>query len=157
MLPALTFCVVLLAGFYFVALGAAAFLAPPRAAAFLLGFARTARAHYLELTLRALAGGALVWQGPQMRFGPAFSGFGWLLILTTAGLAVVPWRWHRAFALRVVPYALRYPPVLGFAALLLGGLVLVGLRGGAAERGVAPDKAARASSAGTALCGPLCR
>jgi hypothetical protein len=157
MLATLTFGVVLLVGLYLVALAATAFLAPTRAAAFLLGFAGTARTHYLELTLRGLAGGAFVWQGPRMRFGPAFSGFGWLLMLTTAGLALVPWRWHRAFAQWAVPYALRYPPVLGLAALLLGGLVLVGLRGGAAERGVAADEAARPSSSVQAPRGPLRR
>jgi hypothetical protein len=136
-------------------LAATAFLAPSRAAAFLLGFAGTARTHYLELALRGLAGGAFVWQGPHMRFGSAFVGFGWLLLLTTVGLALVPWRWHRAFARRAVPYALRYPPVLGLAALLLGSLVLAGLRSGVAERGVAADEAAAASSPGMAPRGPL--
>jgi hypothetical protein len=92
-----------------------------------------------------------------MRFGSAFAGFGWLLVLTSAGLALLPWRWHRAFALRAVPYAVRYPPLLGLAALLLGGLVLTGLRGPAAERGVAAGDAARVSSAGPARRGPLRR
>jgi hypothetical protein len=155
MLDTLTFAVVLLVGAYLVALAATAFLAPSRAAAFLLGFARTARTHYVELALRGLAGGAFVWQGPQMRFSSAFAGFGWVLVLTTAGLTLVPWRWHRAFAQRAVPYAVRYPPLLGVAALLLGGLVLAGLRGGATERSVAADGAARVSSAGQAQRMPL--
>jgi hypothetical protein len=145
-LDILTFAVVLLVGVYLVALAATTFLAPSPAAANQLGFAGTARTHFLELALRGLAGGAFVWQGPQMRFGVAFSSFGWLLVVTSAGLALVPWRWHRTFAQRAVPYALRYPRLLGLAALLLGGSVLVGLRGGAAERGVAADKAAEASS-----------
>jgi hypothetical protein len=81
----LTFAVVLLAGLYLVGLAAAALLAPSRAAGFLLGFAGTARTHSLELALRGLAGGAFVWRGPQMRFGSVFAGFGWLLVLTSAG------------------------------------------------------------------------
>jgi uncharacterized protein YjeT (DUF2065 family) len=126
---------------YLVAFAATALLAPSRAAGFLLGLAGTARAHYLELALRGLAGAALVWQGPRMHFGSAFSGLGWLLVLTTAGLALVPWRWHRAFAQRAVPYALRHLRLLGLASLLAGGLVLAALRGSTAERGVAADRA----------------
>jgi hypothetical protein len=137
MLDTLAFVVVLLVGAYLVALAVTAFVAPSRAATFLLGFAGTARTHYVELVFRGLAGGAFVWQGPQMRVGDVFVGFGWMLVLTTAGLALVPWRWHRTFARRAVPYALRYPRLLGIAALLLGGSVLAGLRGGPAERGVA--------------------
>jgi hypothetical protein len=150
MLDTLTFVAVLLAGVYFVALAAAAVLAPARAAAFLLGFAGTARTHYLELALRGLVGSAFVWQGPRMGFGSAFAGFGWLLVLTTAGLAAAPWRWHRAFARRAVPYALRYPALLGLAALLLGGLVLAGLRGAANERG-GPPAATQAAEPGREL------
>jgi hypothetical protein len=128
MLDALAHALVLLVGAYLLALAATALLAPSRAAAFLLGFAGTARTHYLELVLRGLAGAAFVWHGPRMRVGHLFSGFGWLLLLTTAGLALVPWRWHRAFARRAVPHALRYPRVLGLAALLLGSLVLAALQ-----------------------------
>jgi uncharacterized protein YjeT (DUF2065 family) len=81
-----------------------------------------------------------------MRFGDAFVLAGWLLVVTTAGLALVPWRWHRAFAQRAVPYATRHLRWLGLACLLLAGLVLAALRAGAAERGVAADEAAHASS-----------
>jgi hypothetical protein len=124
MLHTLTLGIVLLAALYFVLLGAVALLAPARAARFLLGFAGTARTHYLELALRCVAGGAFVLQAPQMRFAGAFALFGWILLLTTAGLIAVPWRWHRALAQRVVPHATRHLPLVGVASLVLGGLVL---------------------------------
>jgi uncharacterized protein YjeT (DUF2065 family) len=156
MLHTLAFGGVLLVGLYLVGLAAAALLAPDRAARFLLGFAGTARAHYLELALRGLAGAAFVAHGPRMRFANAFVLAGWLLVVTTAGLALVPWRWHRTFAQRAVPYATRHLRWLGLASLLLAGVVLVALRAGAAERDVAAAKAAHAPPRGLALCGPPC-
>jgi uncharacterized protein YjeT (DUF2065 family) len=83
-----------------------------------------------------------------MRFGEAFVLAGWLLVVTTAGLALVPWRWHRAFAQRVVPHATRHLRWLGLASLLLAVLVLVALRASAADRNVAADRAAHASPRG---------
>jgi hypothetical protein len=128
MLDTLAYGGVLLVGLYLVGLAAAALLAPAGAARFLLGLAGTARAHYVELALRGLAGAAFVRHGPQMRFGDAFVLLGWLLVVTTAGLALVPWRWHRAFAQRAVPYATRHLRWLALGSLLLAGLVLVALR-----------------------------
>ena len=124
MVDTLTLGIVLLVGVYFVTLAAVAMFAPCQAKRFLLGFAGTARAHYIELTLRAAAGGAFVLQAPRMPVASAFAVFGWLLLLTTGGLAVLPWRWHRAFAQRAVPYATRRLALVGAASLVLGGLVL---------------------------------
>ncbi len=133
MLHALTLTIVLLAGLYLVTLAAVAIVAPPRAARFLLGFAGTARMHYLELALRGIAGGAFVLQAPRLPAASVFALFGWMLLLTTAGLAVLPWRWHQAFAQRAVPYATRHLTLVGVASLVLGGVVLAAaFAGGAA-------------------------
>jgi len=54
-----------------------------------------------------------------------------VLVVTSAALLLVPWQWHRRFAGRAVPQALRFLPLIGICSLLLGGLVLVAaLRGG---------------------------
>jgi len=124
MLP-FSFPLVLLSGLYFVLLAATALLAPARATRFLLGLAQTARTHYLELGLRALAGGAFILQAPAMRFEQTFAAFGWVLLVTTAGLLLVPWRWHQAFAKRVVPHATRHLIPVGLVSLALGGFVWV--------------------------------
>lgn len=124
MIASITLGIVLLAGLFLVALAAVTLASPPHAARFLLGFAATARLHYCELALRGLAGGAFVLRAPHMRFGSAFAVAGWVLLLTTAVLALVPWRWHRAFARRVVPYAVRHLRAVGAASLVLGALVL---------------------------------
>lgn len=115
--------IVLLAGLYLVALAAVALLAPARATAFLSGLAGTPRAHWLELALRAVVGGAFVLHAPQSRFAGALALVGWTILLTTAVLVAVPWRWHRAFARRAVPRATRYLPLVGVASLALGALV----------------------------------
>jgi hypothetical protein len=122
---ALTLGLVVLVGLYLVALAAVALVAPRRAAGFLLGFAASARVHYLELALRGVAGGAFLIQAPRLPYPSAFSYAGGMLLLTTAGLAVLPWRWHRAFAQRAVPYATRHLPLVGVASFLLGALVLI--------------------------------
>ncbi|MBA2290851.1 MAG: hypothetical protein H0W15_00185 [Gemmatimonadales bacterium] len=114
---------VLLSGLYFLVLGAAALIAPAHASRFLLGFATSARAHFLELVLRGLVGGAFVLQAPAMRYSSIVYGFGWVLVATTAALLLLPWRWHRDFAQRAVPRATRFLIPIGLCSLIMGGVV----------------------------------
>lgn len=124
MLEALALMFVVLTGLYFFVLAAASLLAPAKAGRFLLGFASTARVHYIELFGRLLVGTALLIYAPQM-FAPAvFNAFGWLLIITTACLFLLPWRWHHRFAQRVVPRAIPHIKVIGICSLALGVLIL---------------------------------
>ncbi len=115
---------VVLAGLYFVVLAVVAFSAPEKAERFLLGFAGTPCAHFLEMALRLAIGVAFVIRSPLMMFPEAFKLFGWVLVVTTACLLVVPWRWHRQFAQRVVPQALRRLRLVAMGSLALGALVL---------------------------------
>ncbi len=121
---ALAMGLVLAAGLYLVGLGVAALAKPATASRFLSAFASSAPLHYLELGLRIVVGLAFVRQAPGMPATLAFLVMGWVLVLTSAGLALVPWRWHRRFAERAVPQALRYLPVLGIASLGFGSWVL---------------------------------
>jgi hypothetical protein len=124
--------IVVAAGLFLAALGGASLLVPARAGPFLLGFATTPTKHYAELALRLLVGGAFVLAAPSMLFPEVFTVFGWLLLVTTAGLLLVPWRWHQRFAQRAVPEALRFLPLIGLVSLGFGGLILFALfRGGA--------------------------
>jgi uncharacterized protein YjeT (DUF2065 family) len=125
MIHVLAFDVVLLAGIYFVSLAAVALAAPNLATRFLLGHARTALVHYLELFLRLAVGAAFLLHGPSTRFPTFFAAFGWVLVATTAVLFVVPWRWHQRFAQRSVPQAVRYLRLIGVASFFLGTFVLV--------------------------------
>jgi hypothetical protein len=120
----LALTVVLLTGAYFVGLGVASLATPRAAGRFLLGFAGSAGAHYIELLLRLFVGAAFVVHAPAVPWPAVFTLFGWGLVLTTICLCAVPWRWHRRFAERTVPQALHHLPLLGVASLALGAFVL---------------------------------
>jgi hypothetical protein len=111
-------------GLFLTTLGVASLAAPSHASRFLLGFAGSPSRHYAELALRILVGGAFVFVAPGMLFPSAFALFGWVLLLTTAGLLLIPWRWHHRFAQRAVPEALRFLPWVGLFSVVFGGLVL---------------------------------
>ena len=124
MVGSISIFVVLLAGLYFVALGTVSLVRPADANRFLLGFAGSARVHYVELLLRLLVGGAFIFSAPRMLFSEIFGLFGWVLVVTTVGLLLIPWRWHRLFAQRTVPAVTRYIALIGLASLALGGVIL---------------------------------
>ena len=132
MIELLAFSVVLFVGLYFVALGIASLLAPARTKRFLLGFAGSAPKHYTELLARFIAGGAFLVHAPRVPFADAFSFFGWLLVLTSAGLLLIPWQWHHRFAQQTVPRAIRHIGLIGLCALMFGGLLLAAVLRGAA-------------------------
>jgi uncharacterized protein YjeT (DUF2065 family) len=133
MIDALALAVVVLTGLYFIALAVLSLFMPARANRFLLGFAGSARTHYTELSLRLVVGVALVLHAPRMLASGAFTIFGWLLLVTTACLLPVPWRWHHRFARQVVPRATRHITLIGLASLAAGVLILAAVvRGSAA-------------------------
>lgn len=124
MIEVLALSVVIAGGLFFVSLGGVALLSPTHASRFLLGFAGSATKHYAELAVRFLVGGAFVFAAPATRGSGMFSLLGWTLLATTAGLLLIPWRWHHRFARRAVPEALRFLPLVGTSSVALGGLVL---------------------------------
>ena len=123
-LEVLALAVVLLSGLYLLALGTASLLAPARASRFLLGFASSSSVHFAELLLRFIAGAGFVLYAPRMIFSDTFRFFGWLLLVTTGGLLVVPWRWHHRFAQRAVPLFTGHIAWVGLVSLVIGGFIL---------------------------------
>jgi len=108
---------------FFLLLGLIALIRPSIAGRFLLGFAGSALKHYVELGVRFVVGGAMLVVAPHSTYSVALTVFGWLLIVTTAVMAIVPWRVHRRFAETAVPKALRFLPMIGVSSLVLGGLL----------------------------------
>lgn len=127
MIESLSLFVVVLTGLYFCALAAASLIVPAAANRFLLGFASSPRVHYTELLIRLLVGWSLVMYAPQVIASVAFRLFGWVLIITSACLFLVPWRWHQRFAQQVVPWATRYIKLIGLFSLVLGGLIMAAI------------------------------
>ncbi len=125
--------IVLLAGLYLVTLASLIWIAPSRAQAFLLAFAATSRIHYFEMAVRVLVGVALIWASPRMAFSAGFLAFGWLLILTSLVLCLLPWRIHHRFASLVMPKVILHMPWFGLAAFGGGALIIgAAIRGGTA-------------------------
>lgn len=124
LVSSLALAVVVMASAYLLALGGGALLRPESAKRFLSGFASTPRAHFLELTLRVVAGAALVRSAPTLAFTQGIALFGWMLIATSLVLAVLPWRYHQRFASWAVPQVTRRMSLIGVGSLV-GGFVLV--------------------------------
>ncbi|MGB0134297.1 hypothetical protein [Dokdonella sp.] len=115
---------VVAAGLYLVALGLAAMVMPARAARFLNAFASSAPVHFLELFLRFAVAACFLLYSPALRFPALFETVGWVLLVTSAMLLVIPWRVHRRFAAWAVPRATKHVGVLGICSLLGGLFVL---------------------------------
>ena len=116
--------VVGVAGLYLLALGLIALLRPAAASRFLLGFAGSASVHYLELAIRVLVGLCLLLGASHMPYAAGFWTAGLVLAITSAALALMPWRLHQRFASRFVPPALRFLTLIGLCALLGGAFIL---------------------------------
>ncbi len=116
--------IVALFGLFLIGLGLLTLIRPSAAERFLRSFAGSASAHYTEQGLRLLVGGAMVHFSAWMRWAETFWIFGWCLLVSTAGLLSIPWRWHHRFAAQVMPAVCRHLKMFGIGALLLGGVVL---------------------------------
>jgi hypothetical protein len=126
--------VLMAAALYLLALGIVALLRPAAARRFLGGFASSRRIHFIELAVRVAVGAALVVSAPRMMLGTAMLALGWMLVSTSAVLAVVPWQMHRRFAAWSVPRATQYIALIGVGAVaagvgLMAALVLPGAQG----------------------------
>lgn len=117
--------VILLVGIYFFILGLTALFTPKLTERFLLGFADSRIVHYVELALRLAVGGAFIQYAPHMLFSDIYTVFAWIIIGTTACVLLLPWRWHRSFAQKVVPRANRHLKVIGNTSLVIGVAIFV--------------------------------
>lgn len=124
MIEILASAIVVLAALYLLGLAATSFLAPFHAARFLNGFAGSARIHFLEMLVRFIVGCAFITYAPRMLYPSAFLLFGWVLVVTTVILLLLPWRWHHRFARKFVPPITRHVWLFGIVSLPLGGVIL---------------------------------
>ena len=116
-------------GLYLIGLAVVIASKPLLAERFLKSFASSARAHYTEQASRLIVGGAIIILAPSMWYPDLFQGFGWLIIITTVGLLLVPWQWHHKFAKWAIPLAIRHLRLCALGALALGTLILYGVSG----------------------------
>lgn len=100
---------------------------PERLRSFLRAFAGSARAHYLELLLRVIAGASFIIHAEKMIPPAVFRIFGWVILITSAVLLFIPWQSHRRFAGWVIPVVIRYLPLYALASFALGVFILYGV------------------------------
>ena len=122
--------VVCILGAYFVILGLTSIFAPHRVICFFGHFAQSRFKHYIEMLARILVGLGLVSYSTHMFHSSVFRIFGWVLVVTSAGLLLVPWRAHQQFANRVVPWMAKYIAIVGLISLALGVFVFMGVTRG---------------------------
>ncbi len=127
MLETAATAVLAVAAAYLVLLGGTCFLAPLRASRFLLAFASSRGKHYAEMLVRIVVGGALLILSGSMQESGILAAIGWILVVTSVVLLLLPWQHHQNFARRVVPRALQHIKVIGMASLVLGAAVLGGV------------------------------
>lgn len=127
-LSSLSLAIILFTSAYLIGLGLLSIGKPHLAARFLLGFAQTAKRHYLELMLRTLIGGALIYYSTAMLFATGVEYVGWGLVGTTFLMTLTPWRLHQRFAQKFVPYANRHLKLIGGASFLFGSCLLIAVR-----------------------------
>ena len=115
---------------FLITLGVAAFVKPGLFGGFLSGFAQSAQVHFLEMAVRLLLGTSFLFCARTVYYGMAFQVLGWMLLLTTGVLVLIPWKIHQQFARRVVPPALKYTPLIGSTSIGVGILLVLGLASG---------------------------
>lgn len=111
-------------GVFLIGLAALIHTTPSHAERFLRGFASSALTHYTEQGIRLVVGVAIVTVASTMRYPELFKLFGWLIIVSTAGLLLIPWQWHNKFASVVMPPVFRHMRLLALGAFALGVFIL---------------------------------
>ncbi len=111
-------------GLFLIGLAALIIAMPSRAEGFLRGFASSALTHYTEQGLRLVVGAAIVNFAGSMRYPDLFKLFGWLIIVSTAGLLLIPWQLHNKFGTMVMPQLFRRMRLFALGAFALGAFIL---------------------------------
>ena len=116
-------------GLFLIGLAALIIATPSHAERFLRGFASSALTHYAEQGARLVVGAAAVTFASSMRYPEVFKLFGWLIIVSTTALLLMPWQWHNKFGKVVMPPVFRRMRIFALGALALGALILYSVSG----------------------------
>lgn len=122
--------VVVAFGISLIAFPGVALAKPAIAERFLTAFASSARTHYVEQIIRLLIGAALVERAPTMWQPKIFWLVGWAIVVSSAVLLCVPWRWHHRLGERVLPLLVRHLRLYAGGSFAFGALLLYGVFAG---------------------------
>ena len=116
--------ITILFGLYLITLLIVTLLNKRFATSFLSSFASSAKAHYIEQTLRLIAGLGVLFYSHNMLLPDLFRIFGLVLTATSALLIIMPWKWHNKFGKRAMPLVMKNLTFYGVSASILGLVVL---------------------------------
>ncbi|HLJ90149.1 MAG TPA: hypothetical protein VKZ53_25285 [Candidatus Angelobacter sp.] len=111
-------------GVFFISLTVLVFAKPAVAERFLMGFATSARAHFVEQILRVLFGGSLVIDSTDMWQTDAFRFIGWAIVASSVGLMLIPWQWHHRFGKKVLPVLIQHMRLYAIGSFAFGAVIL---------------------------------
>ncbi|HMS68092.1 MAG TPA: hypothetical protein PKD18_08130 [Saprospiraceae bacterium] len=94
------------------------------AISFISAFASTAKAHFIEQSLRLIAGASILIYSENMLFPKIFNLFGWILMMTSAILMLTPWKWHQSFGKVAMPLVIKNLILYAIAAAAMGMIIL---------------------------------
>ena len=123
--------VVVVFGGLLIALAVVAFSQSPVTERFFMAFASSARTHYTEQIARLLVGASLVVASPRMWQGDVFALAGWAVVVSSAVLLLIPWRWHHRLGKLVLPRLVRHMRLYSVGMMAVGTLLLLGVFWGA--------------------------
>src|SRR5215471_12385925 len=91
---------------------------------FLSSFASSAKVHYIEQSLRIIAGLGLLIYSDNMLFPDLFKIFGWGLTASSVLLIIMPWKWHNRFGKSVIPLVTKNVVLYAVSASIMGLAIL---------------------------------
>jgi hypothetical protein len=100
------------------------FAKPAVAERFFRGFASSARTHFAEQIFRLLFGGSLVIYSSAMWQSGAFRLVGWLLVVSSVTLMLLPWQWHQRFGQKIMPRFIRFMWLYAIGSFAFGAFIL---------------------------------
>lgn len=119
--------VVVACGLFLMGVAGVVFTRRALAERFLMSFASSARTHYVEQALRLLMGASLVVLSPAMWQASMFRVLGWAIVISSAALILIPWRWHHRLGKWVLPMVVRRMKVYAVGLFAFGALLLYGV------------------------------
>jgi hypothetical protein len=114
-------------GIFLIGLAVTGAFLPLKAGRFLEMFASSQRAHLLEQFLRLVVGAALIIFASEMWFSDLFNIFGWVIVVTTIILLLLPWRLHQRFSELTIPQVKRHLKLFALGAFALATFIFYGM------------------------------
>jgi len=116
--------VVVTSAMFFIGFTVLVFAKPAVAERFLMKFASSARTHFIEQSFRVLLGASLVIYSSAMRQTDIFRLFGWVIVISSVVLMILPWQWHHRFGKKLLPVMIQYMRFYAIAVFALGVVIL---------------------------------